>query len=74
MAVEDKERFPSLHIGVLGVITITVYGSWYYAFGVLLDPIIADTGWSEAVLTTSFAVASIVAGHLPDYESWGGLL
>lgn len=68
MAAEDKERFPSLHIGVLGVITITVYGSWYYAFGVLLDPIIADTGWSEAVLTTSFAVASIVAG----FGSLGG--
>ena len=68
MAVEDKERFPALHIGVLGVITITVYGSWYYAFGVLLDPIIADTGWSEAVLTTSFAVASIVAG----FGSLGG--
>ena len=68
MTVEDKERFPALHIGVLGVITITVYGSWYYAFGVLLDPIIADTGWSEAVLTTSFAVASVVAG----FGSLGG--
>jgi MFS family permease len=68
MVVEDKERFPALHIGVLGVITIAVYGSWYYAFGVLLDPIIADTGWSEAVLATSFAVASMVAG----FGSLGG--
>ncbi len=68
MAPTSKNRIPTIRVGVLGVITIAVYGSWYYSFGVLLDPIIADTGWSEAVLTTSFAVASMVAG----FGSLGG--
>ncbi len=35
-------------IGILGVLTIFAYGSWYYSFGVLLDPIRIDTGWRES--------------------------
>lgn len=46
----------------MGIITITVYGSWYYAFGVLLDPIIEDTGWSEAALASTFSLSALVAG------------
>jgi MFS family permease len=57
-----KTRIPGFRVGVLGVITITVYGSWYYSFGVLLDPIIADTGWREGVLATAFGVSSLIAG------------
>lgn len=51
-----------MRVGVLGVITISVYGSWYYSFGVLLDPIIADTGWTEPVLTTAFAGSLMLGG------------
>lgn len=58
----ETSRIPTLRIGVLGLITITVYGSWYYSFGVLLDPIIEDTGWSEVVLTSAFGVSSVIAG------------
>lgn len=47
---------------MLGLITIAAYGSWYYSFGVLLDPIIADTGWSETTLTSAFSVSAIVSG------------
>jgi len=49
-------------VGVLGVLTICAYGAWYYSFGVLLDPIRADTGWSEATLATSFSTGTILIG------------
>lgn len=62
MSTTTKTRIPGFRVGVLGVITITVYGSWYYSFGVLLDPIIADTGWGEGVLTTAFGISSFIAG------------
>ncbi|HSJ27265.1 MAG TPA: MFS transporter [Acidimicrobiia bacterium] len=55
-------RIPRWRIAVLGFITISVYGSWYYGFGVLLDPVIADTGWSEASLTAAFGASAIVSG------------
>lgn len=48
-------------IAVLGLITITVYGGWYYSFGVMLDPIIADTGWSETLLATVFGASAFLA-------------
>lgn len=44
------------------MVTIAGYGSWYYSFGVLLDPIIADTGWSETALTSAFSASAIVSG------------
>jgi len=42
--------------------TIAVYGSWFYSFGVLLDPIIADTGWSEPSVAAVFSASSVIAG------------
>ena len=53
---------PRLRVAVLGLITIAVYGSWFYAFGVLLDPIIADTGWSEPAVAAVFSSSSVIAG------------
>lgn len=49
-------------IALLGLVTIVAYGSWYYAFGVLLDPIRIDTGWSEAALAASFSVGIVAVG------------
>ncbi len=73
MASEGPGPLAHRAIGVLGLITICVYGAWYYAFGVLLDPIIADTGWNEAVLASSFSlgilgigVGSLFGGRLLD--------
>jgi len=51
-----------VRIAVLGLITIAVYGSWFYSFGVLLDPIIADTGWSETAVAAVFSSSSLIAG------------
>jgi predicted MFS family arabinose efflux permease len=53
---------PRGRIAVLGLITIAVYGGWYYAFGVLLDPIIADTGWSEPAVAAVFSTSALIAG------------
>lgn len=49
-------------IALLGLVTIVAYGSWYYAFGVLLDPIRLDTGWSEAHLALSFSIGTVSMG------------
>ena len=49
-------------IGVLGLLTICAYGSWYYAFGVLLEPIRNDTGWPESTLASSFSAGTILIG------------
>lgn len=49
-------------VGILGVLTICTYGCWYYAFGVLLDPILDDTGWRESTLTASFSFGTVLIG------------
>ena len=59
---ESPRRIDHLSIGVLGALTICAYGSWYYSFGVLLDPIQEDTAWSESTLTASFSAGTILVG------------
>jgi len=49
-------------VGVLGLLTICAYGSWYYSFGVLLDPVRSDTGWSESTLAGSFSTGQVLVG------------
>ncbi len=58
----QQRGIPRARVAVLGLITIAVYGSWFYSFGVLLDPIIADTGWSEPAVASAFSASSLVAG------------
>ena len=55
-------KIDHLSVAVLGVLTICAYGSWYYAFGVLLDPIRLDTQWPESTLATSFSAGTIMIG------------
>lgn len=49
-------------IAALGMVTVCCYGTWYYAFGVLLDPILADSGWRETWLSSSFSAGMILIG------------
>ncbi len=49
-------------IGILGIVTICSYGTWYYSFGVLLDPIRLDEGWSESTLAASFSAGTVLIG------------
>ncbi len=49
-------------VAALGILTITAFGSWFYGFGVLIDPIHTDMGWSTASLGAVFGVAQILTG------------
>jgi MFS family permease len=55
------ERFPHGTVVLLGLVTIAAYGTWNYAFGVLLDPILVDTGWPESWVAACFS-ASVALG------------
>ncbi len=52
----------STGVAALGLITITSFGSWFYAFGVLIDPITLDTGWSTASLGVTYGAAQLITG------------
>jgi len=60
----DVNRFPYGAIALLGAVTIAAYGAWHYAFGVLLDPILADTGWPESWVSGGFSLAVASGGLL----------
>ena len=47
---------------MLGWLTIVAYGSWYYGFGVLIDAIRRDEGWSIAALGTVFGATILING------------
>ena len=49
-------------ISVLGVVTIIGYGACYYAYGVLIGPIGADTGWPDAALGAIFSATLVITG------------
>ncbi len=55
---------------MLGLVTIAAYGCWHYSFGVLLDPIIDDTGWSEPFLTLAFGASVLVGGVGSVFGGW----
>lgn len=63
-------------IAVLGIVTICCYGAWYYAFGVLIGPVLEATSWRESAVTSAFGaglfatgVGSVLGGRLLD--RWG---
>jgi MFS family permease len=51
-------------VDVLGVLTICVYGSWFYGFGVLIDDIGAELGMGATALGASFGAAQALVGLL----------
>ena len=51
-------------VDVLGVLTIAVYGSWYYGFGVLIDDVGAGLNVGSAPLGLAFGLAQILLGAL----------
>lgn len=60
-AVGSPER-TWVGVGALGLLTITAYGSWFYAFGVLIEPIHDDVGWSRTSLGLTYGAAQIISG------------
>lgn len=61
---------PRAKVGMLGLVTIAAYGAWHYSFGVLLDPIIDDTGWSEPFLTLAFGASVLLGGIGSIFGGW----
>ncbi|MEM7337042.1 MAG: MFS transporter [Actinomycetota bacterium] len=49
-------------VSALGLLTITSYGSWFYAFGVLIEEIAGDTGLSTTILGLTYGVAQVITG------------
>ena len=41
----------------LGLVTLAAYGGWFYGFGVLVQPIADDTGWTVGMLGAAYAAA-----------------
>lgn len=51
-------------IVALGLYTITAYGTWAYGFGVLLEPLVSDTGWSRSAVGATYGLAMALSGLL----------
>lgn len=62
-----NERLPVRATVVLGVVAIVGFGVWFYGYGVLLEPIREDTGWSEAILSSTYGVSLLGAGVLATF-------
>jgi len=55
---------PYVRVGILGILTIVAYGSWFYGFGVLLDDMALDFGSGVGILTLGYTIAQILTGVL----------
>ena len=61
-STEARARPPMLPVSLLGLLTIVAYGACYYAYGVLIGPIRADTRWPDAALGAIFSAILIITG------------
>lgn len=55
-----RRRGTSREVLALGIVTITAYGSWMYGYGVLIDAIRDDTGWSTTLLGVTYGIAQAI--------------
>jgi len=55
---------------LLGFLTVGAYGLTYYSFGVIIDPIHNDTGWSIGSLSIAFTVSMLVGGFGGAASGW----
>jgi MFS family permease len=64
MAVAVSKPAGSWRLSVigLGLVTIAAYGVAYYSYGVLIDPIHAQTGWSSPALGAVFSGVLVIGG------------
>ena len=60
--MKRRARLDHTRIAILGLVTICCYGAWYYAFGVMLDLIVEDTGWSYTAVSASFSAGQVLIG------------
>ena len=48
----------------LGLLSIVAFGAWFYGYGVLVEPIRVDTGWSEGLLGATYGASLLATGLL----------
>ncbi|MDX1657407.1 MAG: MFS transporter [Nitriliruptorales bacterium] len=58
----SHERPPLHLLAALGTLSLVAFGVWFYGYGVLLEPIRQDTGWPEALLTTTYGLSLLLTG------------
>ena len=51
-----------LQVVLLGLVTIGAYGLVLYGIGAFVSPIRDDTGWSNASISTAFAISTLLGG------------
>jgi len=62
--MRDRSKAPSYRWVILSTLSVTETISWgilYYAFGILLDPMEREMGWSRAESTAAFSIALLVS-------------
>jgi len=57
-------RLPRVPTLALGILSITAFGSWFYGYGVLVEPIAQDTGWSSTALGGAYGASLLATGIL----------
>ncbi|WP_203338264.1 MFS transporter [Nocardioides limicola] len=62
MTPVDQPRLPTRLTVVYGLVVVAAFGSWFYGYGVLISPIVADTGWSEGWLSTAYGAGLFLVG------------
>jgi MFS family permease len=62
--VARPAALPLAATAALGMVTIVGFGAWFYGYGVLLEPIRADTGWSETAMSSTYGASLLAAGVL----------
>jgi predicted MFS family arabinose efflux permease len=72
---DRRDRVPV--VAALGVTQILAWGSTFYLFGVLANPIASDTGWSYDWVASGVSVGLLIAGMVSPrvgraISKWGG--
>ena len=61
MGIVERARYWRDAI-LLGLATIGAYGVVYYAFGIFIEPLHDDTGWSTATLSLAYSAGVLLSG------------
>ncbi len=64
MTTQPTDQLPKRITIALGLSVVVGFGVWFYGYGVLLEPIRNDTGWSETVLSSVYGTSLFGAGIL----------
>lgn len=75
--IDQDRRDRVLVVAALGVTQILAWGSTFYLFGVLANPIASDTGWSYDWVASGASVGLLIAGMVSPrvgraISKWGG--